>query len=433
MNKSKIAILNGKLFLENRFIRGNVIIEGKKIKKIIPGLLKGYDLSKHYVIDATDCYVSYGFIDPHVHFRCPGEEHKEDWKTGPEAAIKGGFTYVMDMPNNKPPAVDFEILHQKNELAKTSPINYGFYIGLTDKNADHIKHIYKQCLQNNIPIHGVKAFIGSSTGDLLVKKAASLTESMDTTLLHLFHCEDEETLKNFENIPYQSVHDHEKRRPVIAEIMGLKKIFKAAKSIKTHAKIYICHVSSENVIRYINKFRKRGFNIIAEITPHHLYFYLEDLKDNNIYKVNPPIRSLSNAMFLRKCFNKGYFQVVGTDHAPHLYQEKQSDQPPSGFPGLETCFYALYSLYKQKILSLKKIFQYLTSGYEIFNIKKRGLLEKGYFADITIIRKEPHIFRTENSATKADFSPFDNLETHSFIDTVIINGKICLRNGEFIQ
>lgn len=433
MNKSKIAIINGLLFINNKFVKGNIIIEGDKIKNVIPGKLQDFDLSNHYVIEANGSYVSYGFFDPHVHFRTPGTEYKEDWESGANAAIKGGYTFVVDMPNNNPPAVDLQTLELKNELASKSPINYGFYIGLTTENYKNIKHIFKQCKIRNIPVYGVKVFLGSSTGNLLVKAAEAIKYSLNTSLINLFHCEDEETLELLDKGKYSSLEEHEATRPYTAEVNGIKKIIKIARTIKNRANIYICHVSSEQGVKLINKYRKKGFNILSEITPHHLFFSLEEIENSPIYKVNPPIRHLDDVLSLRKSFNKGYFQIIGTDHAPHLYKEKISDNPPSGIPGIESSFYALYSLYQNRQLSLKKIFTYLTSGYQLFNIKKRGLLKKGYYADITIINRESNIFKVENSASKADFSPYDKLETNAFIDTVIIGGKIYLKNGELIK
>lgn len=434
MNKYKIAIINGKLFVQNRFTRGHILIEGSVIKKVI--LSYSIDekiLENCYVIDAKGCIVSYGFFDPHVHFRCPGQEYKEDWISGVNSAVKGGYTYILDMPNNNPPAVDFETLALKNNIAKNSPINYGFHIGLTNKNYKDIKHIYKQCQIEHIPLHGVKVFLGSSTGDLLCTSDQALKTALGLPLINLFHAEDEATLQHFDHIPYKNVDSHNKRRPPIAEANAIKKIIRAAKHHRNSAKIYICHVSSNAGIKRIIKYRKKGFTIFAEVTPHHLFFNLDQMEEkSNIFKVNPPIRDTEEVLKLRDAVNRGYFQIIGTDHAPHLYKEKMSSNPPSGIPGLESSFYAFASLYKQGILSLKKILRLLTSGYEIFNIKKRGTIKKGNFADLTIIRHDPFIFKAEKTQTKADFSPYEDLESSFFIDTVLCNGKILLRNGELL-
>lgn len=428
---SKIAIINGILYYNNKFITGSILIKNNKIKNVVFNKLDNEKLKEYQIIDAANSYVSYGFIDPHVHFRCPGHEYKEDWDTGSKAAIKGGYTFVIDMPNNLPSAKNYEIIKLKNKYAKKTMINYGFYIGLTDDNAKSIKKIYKKLKNKNIPIFGIKIFLGSSTGDLLIKKEKSIFYSLKTNLINLFHCEDEEVLNNYKSLEYNSIYDHEKIRPVDAEVNGIKKIIKVNKKNKK-SKIYICHLSSKKGANLIKKLREKGYKIISEITPHHLYFYLQKIIDSNIYKVNPPIRNLEDVLELRNKFNKGFFQIIGTDHAPHLLKEKESNNPPSGFPGLESAFYALYNLYEQDIISLKMIFKLLTNGYKIFNIKKRGKLKKNNFADITIIKKEKNIFKAKETYTKADFSPYDGLETNCKVDTVIINGKILLRNGVFL-
>jgi len=443
LKTSKILITNGELFIDNKFINGNIVIKNGKIKNII--LNKKLDIDKfegYRIIDAKDCYVSYGFLDPHVHFRTPGQEYKEDWESGIRAAIKGGYTFVIDMPNNTPPATNEAVLLQKNELAKNSKVNYGFYIGLTDENSKDIKKIYNN-LKKRVPIYGIKVFLGSSTGSLLVKNSESIKDGLKSGLINLYHCEDEEVLLDFAKIPYNDIKDHSTKRPPIAEVSSFKKIIDSAKDLKDKAKIYICHISSEELLKATEESKNLGFKIVAEVTPHHLFFSLEELldlewidkknKNNfNIFKVNPPIREKSSVGSLRKGFNEGVFDIMGTDHAPHLLKEKLSDNPPSGLPGLEYSFYALYSLFEKNELSLTKIFYTLTNGYKIFNIKKRGVLKKGNYADITIINKKKFCINSKNNQTKADFCPYEELSTNTTIDTVIVGGKIVLLDNKFI-
>ena len=430
LKNSKIAIINGQIFNDN-FKNGAILIKDKKIKKVVEGELLKSKIKDYKIIDADGGYVSYGFFDPHVHFRCPGYEYKEDWDSGSKAAIKGGYTFVIDMPNNLPTASNYDVIKLKNDYAKNTIINYGFYIGLTENNVNNIKKLYKKLKKKNIPVYGIKVFIGSSTGELLIKKKKTINLSLKTNIINLFHSEDENILNNYKSLKYNSIYDHEKKRPIKAEVNGIIKIIKANKKNKK-SKIYICHLTSKKGAKFIKKLRKKGYKIITEITPHHLYFYTQKIFDSNIYKVNPPIRNLEDVIFLRKIFNKGFFQIIGTDHAPHLLNEKESNNPPSGFPGLESSFYALYNLYEQDIISLKMIFKLLTSGYKIFKIKKRGDLKKNNFADITIIKREKNIFKAKETFTKSDFSPYDGLETNCKIDTVIVNGKIVLMDGNLL-
>lgn len=428
LEKSKIAIVNGKLFIKNSFKKGTVLIEDGIIKNVFLKKINIDELKDYKIINASECYVSYGFIDPHVHFRCPGNELKEDWESGGKAALQGGFTFVIDMPNNIPPAVDVKTIIQKNEIAKKSKINYGFHIGLTDQNSNYIENIYSELKLQNIPVFGIKVFLGSSTGNLLIKNPLSLKKSLETSIINLFHCEDEDILQNYKNIPYSSVVDHNLIRPPEAEVSALKKIIESCKLSKNKANIYICHISSEKLLKTIKKYKNKGFNIISEVTPHHLSLCIEELEKTNIAKVNPPIRTKKDVKTLRKYFNKGFFDIIGTDHAPHLLNEKNSPTPPSGFPGLESAFYALYNLYERKLIPLKMIFKLLTNGYKIFDIKNRGEIKKGCFADLTIIKKEAHTFKVENTATKAKYSPFDGLKTNCKIYKVLINGELLYEN-----
>ena len=429
LKNSKIAIINGLIF-NDKFHKGTVLIRNKKIKKIIKGEITKEKIRNYKIIDAENCYVSFGFFDPHVHFRCPGYEYKEDWDTGSKAAVMGGYAFIVDMPNNNPSAVDVNTLLDKNNLAKKTKIHYGFYLGLTDSNAFKIKDIYKKLKSLKVPLLGIKVFLGSSTGNLLIADNNSIYRSLDTSLINLFHCEDQVTLDKYRQIKYSSVKDHNKYRPPEAEVNGIKRIIESAKKIKKKSKIYICHVSSKDQINVIERYRSNGFKIIAEVTPHHIFFNLSDIKNSNLFKVNPPIREKIDVDEVRNKFNNGFFQIIGTDHAPHLKKEKESKNPPSGFPGLESSFYALYNLYENKIISLENIFKLLTSGYKIFGIKNRGKIKKGNYADITIIKKKKNIFTSYKTFTKADFSPFDGLKTGCKIDTVIIDGEIILENGE---
>ena len=428
----KIAVINGLLFINEKFIKGSLFIKNNKIVKVVVGEISEKRLAGYKIIDARNSYVSYGFIDPHVHFRVPGNEHKEDWQSGSKAAIKGGFTYVIDMPNNNPPAVDIETIRYKNEISKDSPVNHGFHIGLTDKNANNIKSFFKLLKKQKINVFGIKTFIGSSTGNLLIKNNTSIYEALKSSVITLFHCEDEDVLENYKDIKYNSIYDHNKKRPPEAAVSGINKIISEAEKAGKKSIMYICHVSSKDEIEAIKKARDRGFNIIAEVTPHHLYFNTSNISNSSIYKVNPPIREYQDTTFLQNEFNKGFFQIIGTDHAPHLRREKDALDPPSGFPGLESAFYALYSLYQRELLKLEIIFKLLTGGYKIFDIKKRGELKKGNFADITVIKKERFTFDEKNTFTKADFSPFDGLTADCKIDTVIINGRIVLEDGNLL-
>jgi dihydroorotase len=433
MNNSKIAIINGKLFINNKFKKGTLLIHNERIYKVIETkkekpkengkskLNENYILDGYKIIDATNCIVSFGFFDPHVHLRTPGFEYKEDWESGTKAAIKGGFTYIVDMPNTNPPSIDLESLEIKNNIAKKSKINYGLYIGLTDENSSDIGKISSDILEKNINLLGIKVFLGSSTGSLLVKNESSIKASLNTRFINLFHCEDETTLQKYKDIEYKTIYDYAKIRPDISEVAAFYKIIKNGNK---DSKIYICHISSKRLAKEIKKYRRKGYKIIAEISPHHLYFCNENIENSNLFKVNPPIRKQKDLFYLRKLFNSGFFDIVGSDHAPHTISEKESTNPPSGMPGLETTFYVLANLYQNGSIKKKRLFKLLTSGYKIFSIKDRGEIKAGNFADITIVQKKAHKIKNSSIVSKAKFSPYNGMETNYSIKCVIVNGEL---------
>jgi len=423
---NRIALINGNIFNGIKFKKGIILIKKNLIEKV------KFDsdciIPKEYkIIDCSDKLISYGFIDPHVHFRSPGMEHKEDWKTGSRSALKGGYTFVIDMPNTNPPTVDWTSLLNKYLIAKSaSIINFGFHLGLTEDNVGSLSKIFNKAKKNSIPLYGIKVFFGSSTGQLLVNSTKTIEKSLKTGIINLFHAENETLIKAHEDIIYKSVADHNIKRPPEAEVSAIKIICKIIKQIK-NSKGYICHISTKNGIKSIIKGNNK--KVLTEVTPHHLFFCTDNITDSNIFKVNPPIRDYNDNLYIRKMFNKGKISVIGTDHAPHLLIEKQSDNPPSGLPGLETSVISLLSLYEMGILRIENIFKSLTNGYKIFNIKKRGKIKKGNIADLTIIKKENFRYNLAERETKADFSPFEGTDFSYKIDMVIINGKILLKEG----
>lgn len=423
---NKKILKNALLFLEDRFIIGEILIENDKIEDIlINDSFKKDFYQDAEIFDCQGAYVSYGFFDPHVHFRVPGNEEKEDWDSGSKAALKGGFTFVIDMPNNTPSAIDQSVLQLKQKIAeKDSLVHYGFYLGLTDKNVDSLPHILAECRKEKIPVYGVKAFLGASTGSLLVQREETIYKALSTGEIVLFHAEDEVYLSK--QTDFINLIEHEKSRPAMAEVAAIKKIEKAASTIKEKAKIYICHLSTKKGLEEALTLRENGYSVILEATPHHLMLSLEEIKQWNspFYKVNPPIRYQKDRDAIRDAFLSGEIDLIGTDHAPHLLREKLSQQPPSGFPGLESAFFVLSTLYQNKMLPLEMILKKLTSGYSIFGIKNRGEIKKGYFADLLLFEKKNFTFFAEKAVSKAKFSPFDCWKSLFSIKMVFVNGKL---------
>lgn len=414
----KILITDIKAFINKKFIDTKILIDNEKIAEISPDIVPD---SETAVFNGNNAYVSYGFIDPHVHFRTPGAEVKENWDTGSSAALAGGFTYVIDMPNNTPPATNFDVLQMKAEIAKRdSHVNFGFYLGLTHDNCDKLENVINQCRKSEIPIYGIKVFLGASTGSLLVEDTAAIEKAFATGEPVLFHCEENSLLKN---AAFTTLEEHENNRPIKAETEAIRKIRKAAEKHKDTAKIYICHLSSEAGLNEALKMRNDGFNIYLEATPHHLTLNLESIESSPIAKVNPPIRHKNEMEALQNALKTGLIDCIGTDHAPHLQKDKDSDNPPSGFPGLETAFFALNTLVSEKIIALEQVIEKLTSAYSIFNIKSRGKIEVGNYADLVFMEQAPAFFYAKDAKTKAKFSPFDKIKSDISIKHVFISGK----------
>ena len=414
----KTLITNIKAFINGNFIDTKILIDNDKIVEVLPSITID---SETAVFDGQNAYVSYGFIDPHVHFRTPGAEIKEDWKSGSNAALAGGFTYVLDMPNNSPAAIDFNILQKKNEIAKKdSLVNFGFYLGLTENNCNQLTEILDNCQKAAIPIFGIKVFLGASTGSLLVKNLEAVEKAFATGLPVLFHGEENSLLKD---LPFTTLEQHEANRPTKAESEAIRKIKKAAEKYKETAKIYICHLSSEDGLDEALKMRNDGFNIYLEATPHHLALNLESIESSAIAKINPPIRHSKDTFSLQNALKNKQIDCIGTDHAPHLLEEKKSNNPPSGFPGLETAFFALNKLVSNKVTTLENIIEKLTSAYKIFNIKSHGNIEVGNYANLVLLQKKSTTFNAENAKTKAKFSPFNKITSDISIEHVFVNGK----------
>ena len=294
------------------------------------------------------------------------------------------------------------------------------YLGLTDENASELNKILEECEKESIPVYGIKAFLGASTGDLLVKEDDSVLAAFATNKIVLFHAENDNDI--IANAPFVSLDQHALNRPAIAEANAIRRIHQLCKLSK-NPRPYICHVSSKLGIEAIKAIRKE-YPIKAEVTPHHATLSLDMNNSTAIAKVNPPIRAEHDLHAVQTACSEKFFDAIGTDHAPHLYSEKISDNPPSGFPGLETAFYAMTTLIEKNILSLETILHYLTASYSIFGIAQRGEIKEGNHADLTFIHEESYSFNAHQAASKAKFSPFNGFTSKYHIPLVMLSGRL---------
>ncbi|MEK9165721.1 MAG: dihydroorotase [Patescibacteria group bacterium] len=403
-----------------------------------------YDISQKtpiadQIIEADGNLAMPGIIDPHVHFRVPGAGYKEDWETGSKAAAAGGITTVLDMPNNQPPTISQKDLERKGQLIRDrSYVNYGLYIGATETNLEELKSA-----QN---IVGIKVYLGSTTGNLLVRDYNIVEKILrECDQLVAFHSEDEECILQNAKCPsnnaagrqMSNVKDipelHSQMRPEECAIESTQKIINIVKKTKKQA--YICHVSSQKELELIHQAKKSGQTIYAEATPHHLFLNTETAsKLNNFAKVNPPLRSEKTQRAMQSALN--LIDIIGTDHAPHTEEEKSRfyHQAPSGMPGLETSLPLMLNFYYQGKIGLDKIVELMCRNpAKIFNIKKRGDIEPGFFADLTIV--DLHLTKqVENSKlyTKCKWSPFAGRRLRGWPIITLVNGQVVFQKNKII-
>ena len=385
---TKVVLKNGSLVTKDGVEKKDIVIEDGKIKEIVD---KSPEKGKE-VVDLKGKYILPGLIDSHVHFRTPGGEVKEDFMTGSRAAASGGITTVLDMPNTTPATTNLQVLEDKIKIAsKQSIVNFGFHFGASIDNLEDMKRVKG--------VGSVKIYMGSSTGNLLVDDNRYLEEMFkEVPKLFTIHAEDEELMKkNMEefstNLEDPAVH---------SDIRSQQVAYNAVKaalhlSKKYEHPVHICHVSSQMELDVIKKFKDK--NVTCEATPHHLFFTIKDYADKgNLVKMNPPIRSQEDQDALWQAIDEGVVDVIGTDHAPHLLDEKLKRyiEAPSGVPGVETMLPLLLDAVNNGRLNLSKLVE-LTSytPAKIFKIKNKGEIKEGYDADITVVDMEQEM-KVEN-------------------------------------
>ena len=362
-------------------------------------------------------------VDSHVHFRTPGHEYKEDWTTASQAALAGGVTTVLDMPNNKPAVIDEKSLLNKHELVKKQlaevkiPLHYGLYFGATNDNFEEARKVKDK-------IKAIKLFMGSSTGDLLVDKKETqakwfkLANELDLPIA--VHAEDEEIINNQKSkIKNPSVSDHSGLRPREAAIKATTQAIELSKQYKT--KLYILHLSTKEEVKLVKQAKKDNVKIYAEVTPHHLLLKEADYgRLGTKAQMNPPLRTQEDCKALWQGIQTGVIDTIGTDHAPHTLVEKNRAYPdsPSGIPGIETFLPLLLNAYNENKISLEKIVE-LTST----NPQKLFGLERNNDWVIVNLDLERYV-KNENLKTKCGWSPFAGKLLKGWPVATTINNKI---------
>lgn len=429
----RTLIKNGTIVNEGRSFLGDLVVNGEQIEEIYEGKApRGiYD----QVIDASGCFVLPGVIDDHVHFREPGLTRKADIESESRAAAFGGVTSYFEMPNTNPQTTTLEALEDKFALgAQKSHVNYSFFFGATNDNVDSFDRLDV----HRIP--GIKLFMGSSTGNMLVDKYESLQQifvkAKKLGLPVMTHCEDTDII-NRNMAAYQKkygedpdVKFHPEIRSVEACYESSSLAVKLAKESGAH--LHIAHVTTARELEFFGK----DENITGEAVIAHLYFSDEDYADKKAFiKCNPAIKTVKDRQALREALADGRISVVGTDHAPHEWKDKQGGcaKAASGMPMVQFSLVSMLELVDEGVLSIERMVEVMSHHpAKLFHVDKRGFLRPGYQADIVIVR--PHTAWTvqkEIIQSKCGWSPMEGHEYQWQVEQTICNGHLIYNKGEF--
>ena len=428
-------IKNAKIVNEGTIFNGDVLIEGEYIKEIAASISpKTADV---LVFDAEGKYLLPGAIDDQVHFREPGLTHKANIETESKAAIAGGITSFIEMPNTNPQTTTIEKLEEKFEVAaQTSSANYSFMFGGTNDNLDEILKLKPN------QVAGLKLFLGSSTGNMLVDNPDVLEKIFESTNMVIsVHCEDESTIReNLKNHIEMFGDDIPiKYHPIIrsedACYISSSKAIELAK--KTGARLHVFHLSTgKETELFTNKIPLSEKKITAEVCIHHLWFSNEDYDEKGTFiKWNPAVKTKTDRDKLWEALLDDRIDVIATDHAPHTLKEKENvyTSAPSGGPLVQHALPAILEMYHKEKISLEKIVEKMCHNPAIlFQVEKRGYIKAGYFADLVLVDlNNPWTVTKENILYKCGWSPFEGTTFKSRITHTFVNGNLAYHNAKF--
>jgi len=430
-----ILIKNGKLVNEGKIEEKDILIVNDKIEQIGVNLFH----SSAKVIDAKGNYVLPGAIDDQVHFREPGLTHKGNLFTESRAAVAGGITSFMEMPNTVPNALTQELLEDKYQIAaKSSLANYSFFMGASN---DNIEEVLKT---NPKTVCGVKVFMGSSTGNMLVDNETTLTNIFSQCkMLIATHCEDEATVrKNLAEYKEKYGDDIPMEfHPIIRseEACYLSSSLAVSLAKKYNTRLHVLHISTAKELSLFSNDKPLAEKrITAEACIHHMWFDDSQYKTKGArIKWNPAVKKASDRDAILQAVNDNVIDVIATDHAPHTLEEKDGvyTKAASGGPLVQHALLAMFELYKQGKIELTHIVQKFSHDLATcFEIEKRGYLREGYFADIVIANLDKKQTVTKESLLyKCGWSPFEGEEFGSTIETTIVSGNVVWNKGKLIE
>jgi len=430
----KTLIKNTTIVNEGKVFKGDLLIENDKISKISTSEISD---SADKIIDAKGHYLLPGLIDDQVHFREPGLTHKAEIYTESRAAVAGGVTSFMEMPNTKPPTLTQKLLEEKYKIAaEKSLANYSFFMGASNNNLDEVLKTDPK------RVCGVKVFMGSSTGNMLVDDREVLERIFsDSNMLIAVHCEDEALIRANAKI-YREKYGEDlpiKYHPMIRdEEVCYKSSSLAVELAKKHnSRLHILHISTAKELELFDKntplSEKR---ITSEACIHHLWFCDQDYEEKGTFiKWNPAIKSPADRKAIFQGVLDNQIDIIATDHAPHTREEKENTyfKAPAGGPLIQHSLVALLEFHHQGKISLEKIVEKTSHSPAIcFQVENRGYIKEGYFADLVLVDlNNPWKVDQKNILYKCGWSPFEGITFKSKITHTFVNGHLAFENGNF--
>lgn len=434
---SKILIEHPRIIDEGRSFIGSVLLDGEKIAEVFVGEVpdsKKTDVNE--VIDASGKWLIPGVIDDQVHFRDPGFTYKGDIATESRAAVAGGVTSFMDMPNTRPQTTTIADLERKFERgAEASRANYSFFFGGTNDNKDEIQKLDRR----RVP--GVKVFLGSSTGNMLVDRKEALEYIFgETGMLVAIHAEKEEVIKR--NIQYYtSLYGEDLDISFHSKIRSEEACYRSSSEAVEWAsrwgtRLHILHLSTKKELSLLNnRLPLSEKKITGEVCIHHLWFEDGDYaRLGNRIKWNPSVKTMEDRTALREALNDDTLDIVATDHAPHLLEEKQGSclKAASGGPLIQHSLVAMLELAKKGCFTYEKVVEKMCNNpADLYRISLRGYIRPGYYADITLIDPEDTwTVSRENILYKCGWSPFEGYTFHHGVWKTFVNGQLAYSDGQ---
>ena len=432
---TRLLIKNARMVNEGEIHEGDLLVERGRIARIAPEIAAG----EARVIDANGAWLLPGMIDDQVHFREPGLTHKAGIRTESRAAVAGGITSYMEMPNTKPPTVTLDTLEAKYAVAaEKSLANYAFYLGATNDNLDVIRALPPGAAC------GIKIFMGASTGNMLVDDESTLAGIFrDATSLIVTHCESTPIIKRNLAVALEKyghdipVTEHPNIRSVEACYVSTQTAIGLAR--EHQAPLHVLHLSTGREMELFEPGPIEGKLVTAEICVHHLHFNSNDYSTlGNLIKCNPAIKSPQDQAALRQALKEGRLDIIATDHAPHTSEEKASTDylaAPSGLPLVQDALLSVLELYHDGDIGIDEIA--LRTSHNVatrYRVVDRGYLREGYWADLVIVdTSRPTEVTQERVLSQCGWSPFEGTTFRSRIVATLVNGQPVYHDGEIIE